>query len=363
MRNTKRIIAILLMFSLVFALKFNVYAKSYAEDVMDYDELDVYAESSITGYLASNAMDAESVSISQRYPIYSIDYNEVISYMYFVFSEKETIGRLTVTYDDKTYHSSFTTASINNFVIGESYKLYVLGENLFVRRNDIDICIAGPQKDTSKFTSIKANSLLSKQQTIEVPVEYTELKMKEAIDDSEEMIVQRSAPTYYYLSCPYVANDIVDGVGLCWAACVASRVNYHDNSSLSAKDVYDACDDDGDSRPSGTPKGNTTWIKYAYSLYDINVTKVSSGKTFGQICYLLDADKPIYCSFERGVDSHGVLLVGVYQSGSTDIYMFRDPNETGIVSISVSSDALNDSTKVAYTNSYHTYSDRIRSIY
>ena len=53
-----------------------------------------------------------------------------------------------------------------------------------------------------------------------------------------------------------VSNDSVSGVGICWASCVASKVNYQKRKNLYAIDVYNKVD----SIYSGTPVGDNTWI-------------------------------------------------------------------------------------------------------
>lgn len=78
---------------------------------------------------------------------------------------------------------------------------------------------------------------------------------------------------------------------------------------------------------------------------------------------LLNNNKPISCAFSRDGGAHEVLLIGVYIYGSSNIYMFRDPNESDVVSINVSSEALTDYSKVTYSNSSYTYSSWYRSVY
>lgn len=310
------------------------------------DSMDAYAAEVIGSYLHANANWDNENSLSQAYPIYDVEEDSISHYMYFILNEHRVVGRLAVFSNDGEYVSSYIHGPVEGLDAESSFQLFKAADSLYLRQKEIDIYIAGKEQNV----------------TVEDEIPVLSQTLRENADIISSQVSSRM--TYYNLSVPFVANDSVNGTGICWAACIASRVNYHKGTSYTARNVYDKCNATGTGRPSGTPEGTQTWIQYGYGLYNISTTYVGSGRTFAQICNLLNSDKPIYCSFSRGTASHAVLLVGVYQDGSSNIYMFRDPNESGgVVSINVSSDALYDSSLVTYTNSYHSYSTWTRSIY
>lgn len=308
----------------------------------DTTSMDSYVTSEIHGYLSANHLCADY--LSRAIPVWDADDDTVRQYVYFVFDDEQTIGYMNV-YDGTKYQSGFVSADIS-IKNGESVQLLYKDGELFILNNEGARHLAGEYTDCTDV-AFSASRQCTVASAIKIP----------------DKIQARVNPTIYQLSLPYVANSSVDGVGICWAACIASRVNYEQGKSLTAKQVYNKCDNATSGRPGGTPQGNGTWIKFGYSLYGINVTCVNSGKNLGQITSLLDKNTPISCAFSRSGGAHEVLLTGVYIDASTNVYTFRDPNEKGTVSIKVSDAALTDYSKVTYTNSSYTYSSWYRSIY
>lgn len=310
------------------------------------DSMDAYAAEVVGSYLHANGIWDNESFLSQAYPIYHVSEECISHYMYFVLKEDGVVGRLAVYSNAGEYVSSYIHGSIEGLDTDSPFQLFLAEESLFLRQNQIDIFVSGEEQNV----------------TVENEIPFSSQALQENVRIISSQVSGRM--TNYYLSVPFVANDSANGVGICWAACIASRVNYHQGTTLSARNVYDKCSAYLTGRPSGTPEGYPVWVQYGYNLYGISTDYVASGKNFAQICDLLNNDKPIYCWFDRGVASHAVLLIGVYQEGTTNIYMFRDSNESdGVVSINVSADALNDSSLVTYTNSSYSYSQWIGSIY
>lgn len=179
---------------------------------------------------------------------------------------------------------------------------------------------------------------------------------------------QARSIVYYYVSVPFVENEQMYG-GLCWAACAASRINYKQGKSLNAPDLYNVLNNSASSsRPSGTPVGSQAWIQYAYSYYGISTVCANSGLTVYIVENLLRKDTPISCAmlrYENGErKNHEVLLRGIYQEGTTTIYMFMDPNFPEGVSVRVDDKYLTSPNDFVYTDIYGTvYTGWCRSIY
>lgn len=114
------------------------------------------------------------------------------------------------------------------------------------------------------------------------------------------------------LSVNWVSNPIIDGKGICWASCVAAKVNYQNETQLTARDVYDSLNHEYD----GKPVGNDLWIERAYSLYDVSITMVDNSVSAGACLTQLISEKPIHIGIlgvgENGADAaHSVLIIGV----------------------------------------------------
>lgn len=340
MKISKRLLGIILV--AVLSIVHLVPAKAEKVDNSPNTSMDALVASEICSYLHSNNLYADY--LSQAIPVWNADDDSIKQYIYFVFDKEQTIGYMSV-YGNTKYQLNFinSNVSVKN---GESIQLLYKDEELLILSSEGARHLAGEYNDY-----INADFSGDKQCVVERTIEIQEQQQT------------RINPTVYQLLLPYVANSTVDGVGICWAACIASRVNYEKGKSLTAKQVYNKCNNATSGRPSGTPEGTGTWIKFGYSLYGIDVTCVNSGKNLSQITSLLSQNTPISCAFSRSGGAHEVLLVGVYIDASTNVYTFRDPNETGTVSIKVSNAALTDSSKVTYSNSSHTYSSWYRSIY
>lgn len=338
----KRLLAVSVFLVMIFTTLFGnvVVVSASSNNVMDG-----YAANIIGSYLHANGYWGEDCYLSQACPIYDILDEDISHYLYFVLKEGQVVGRLAVFENAGQYTTSYIHGAIDGFNPNNPFQLYLDGNSMFLRQNFVDIQISGEAQNENYMGEIPVLA--------QVLYENNEIEINQ--------IVNRM--TYYYLSVSRVSNSSVNGAGLCWAACIAARVNYHQGTSLTARNVYDACNATATGRPSGTPSGIPEWIQYGYSIYGINTTYVTSGRNFGQICNLLSNDTPIHCTFTNGTQVHGVLLIGVYQEGSSNIYMYRDPNESGVVSINVSNEALNDSTLVTYTNTVYSFDDWCRSFY
>lgn len=323
----KKLLNLILVCTIVI-LSFSDYATANASENHSMDQ---YATGIIAAYLRANEVAEGICYLSQAYAVYDTDIQSISHYVYFVQKDENIIGRLIVYWDENMYHSIYINGSISNIDKKTPFKLFQSSNSMFIRVNNTNFFISG-EKENINFTE-------------EIPV------TAKCLQDNNIIIYPfkgRSSMTHYYLDVPYVANRT--DKGWCWAACIAARVNYHQKTSYSAEDIFNACNAPGTQRPSGTPKGFSQWIQYGYSLYGINTTIVHSGRTFAQICDLLSRNIPIYCGVDNGVDGHAILLIGVHQEGtSTNIYMFRDPNiSSGIVSINVNSDVLYDSSLFSY---------------
>lgn len=126
-----------------------------------------------------------------------------------------------------------------------------------------------------------------------------------------------------------VENDkLSNGVGLCWAACGASIVNFIMGTNYSAKSMFDKVN----AAISGTPAGTVRNMK---SMLDVCLLKYyqKSGKlTYDLVLDQHKKGSPIMCCIwgantETGVEGgHVVVLCGSFHISESYGYVYMDPN-------------------------------------
>ena len=330
------IIAIMLLFCSC-NWQFVAYAK---EDDID-SVIDDYFDSVVYGYLESNEQIADSRS--EEIPVIDVEKGCVCSYIIVLYYQQCAIGYMNICIGDSIY-SNYVKYCVD-IAVGDDICFYSDDEGLFYSKDGKIINLG----KTTKKRDVSAYPKTSSRVTVRAC-------------HSKSIVNDRANPIYSYLDVPCVHNDDDPyGNGLCWAASIASRVNYQNSTSLTALGVYYACKYSSVSgKPSGNPCGTDEWIKYGYKIYGINTSRVYGGKTASQIQNALSNNKPLTCYFITSMNSsnstaHIVLLTGLYLYGSSQIYMFRDSNLYGVVSINVPSSALNNPRYFVYSASGKTY--------
>ncbi len=312
-------------------------AKAKANEV---PEEITYIQEIISAYLMANNLFIANVHLS---PVYEVKNTE--TKMCFVLDEDSVIGYLNLFYSESELMSDFVTIDsevLDNAFDTEAY--FYLG------------CIQeGVVFDSDCGTIVLEGSDAS--DISQITREYKAETKYDAIG-----IAGSTRDMYYKLPLGIVPNDTVNGNGMCWAACVASYVNYFNGTSYTAQKVYNKCLT-GSGKPLGNPEGTLEWIEFAFSKYSISVYSVNCGKLQAQIQSLLADKNPILCQVKNSKTAHAIVLVGLYQQGSTNIYMFMDPNLDNIKSVAVSSSVLTDPTQFRYTSSGVTYTQWYTSTY
>lgn len=319
------------------------------------NQVTTYAESILPQYLSVNGLFSHEYKISEPITLYNWEYGQNDKILFFVFDNNQAVGQLVVqNYEGKLY-SSFNTGNLD--IITEAFN-----NNTPVAFGYYNECFVMRTESENILLSVttKDNPLDGLSDNVRLKTSTLNYLTPISIDNLSQINSAIAPHTTVYdkqLGVNLVSNDSVNGVGICWASCVASKVNYQKRKSLYAIDVYNKVD----SLYSGTPIGNTTWITRAYSAYDVNITtennSVGASKCYSQ----LSSGKPLHITITRNGGAHGVLIAGVYYldvSSAGGVYTLMDPNVPSLVSLAVQPSVIQNGSGFNYVTSYgYTYTN------
>lgn len=239
---------------------------------------------------------------------------------FFLFRNGKCEGKLTASYVNGEYASSFTQYEIP--AVTEAYE------------NNEPFALALEGYSIMLITAEKAEIISGSDEL------FAEIEIADDLQTSNTeysvIICSAIANTFYgdsvnvadnvILNLPHVSNyTFPNGTGLCWAASISSICAYQTNTSpMSALDLYNALDE----MYVGTPMGFDLWEKRAFAYFDISA-KYDTSLSFTQTATLLRADKPIYISLTDGNSHyHGVALCGYINVPNSTSYKYKlmDPN-------------------------------------
>lgn len=267
---------------------------------------------------------------------------------FFLFRNGKCEGKLTASYVNGEYASSFTPYEIP--AVTEAYE------------NNEPFALALEGYSIMLITAEKAEIISGSDEL------FAEIEIADDLQTSNTeysvIICSAIANTFYgdsvnvadnvILNLPHVSNyTFPNGTGLCWAASISSICAYQTNTSpMSALDLYNALDE----MYVGTPMGFDLWEKRAFAYFDISA-KYDTSLSFTQTATLLRADKPIYISLTDGNSHyHGVALCGYINVPNSTSYKYKlmDPNVSSYGTTYVISTNSNNFTYVG-TYTYTTW--------
>ena len=239
---------------------------------------------------------------------------------FFLFRNGKCEGKLTASYVNGEYASSFTQYEIP--AVTEAYE------------NNEPFALALEGYSIMLITAEKAEIISGSDEL------FAEIEIADDLQTSNTeysvIICSAIANTFYgdsvnvadnvILNLPHVSNyTFPNETGLCWAASISSICAYQTNTSpMSALDLYNALDE----MYVGTPMGFDLWEKRAFAYFDISA-KYDTSLSLTQTATLLRADKPIYISLTDGNSHyHGVALCGYINVPNSTSYKYKlmDPN-------------------------------------
>lgn len=109
-----------------------------------------------------------------------------------------------------------------------------------------------------------------------------------------------------YLQVPIVTQRTSDGVqhGMCWAASVASIVNYKLGENITAADVCNLMNIGYDTGANG----NTASL--ALNIYGVSSYAVGSPISFQQVTSYINNNKPVYMRSTSNIGNHATVING-----------------------------------------------------
>lgn len=163
-----------------------------------------------------------------------------------------------------------------------------------------------------------------------------------------------SRSVYHFLQVAHVQNEVSpQGVQICWAACIASKVMYQTNyRNLTAMSVFDKCWKSVDNSPYDIPYGVDSWYNNAAALYGISLRIQDSLGSKEITSNALKNGKPIILSITDNDISHAVILCGIDEDASYMEFILMDPDTSGYVYVSLPNNIFSNSNQFCYAASY-----------
>lgn len=293
----------------------------------DNTSLESYIERAIPNYVYGYE-PSNQISYSNIIPYVDFEEDDCIMECVFVFDGDKIIGRMLISNFDETYGSVYFEQ--DNDEIQRAFD-----ENLGISigcYND-NVVFFSEENGYSIIDGVREHMLPP-----EAPIQMSKI-YKANVLPSSPMAYSQNAETQKLLSVSVVGNDpsLGAGAGVCWASCVAMKINYRDKSYLTARDVYYATANKMHELGIDTdPEGSPSNIIWAYEAYDYNVTYEPSAISCSEVLGVLNSNIPIQISL-AGIDkegkaaNHAVIIYGVIianaNSSKADITLrLKDPN-------------------------------------
>lgn len=324
------------------------------------DRLGAYVENILPQYLSANGLLADEYKVSKPIALYNWETGESEKTFFLVFEGDNVVGQMVVQCYEGEYYSSFNTSYVD--VLTRVYR-----EKTPVAFGSYNECFVMRTATENVLLSVTNKVAPLKGLSDNAQVRTSHLNCLDTITvNSSREICPAAAPraTVFYkeLGVNPVANATINCKGACWAACIASKVNYHNGTNLSAIDVNNRliC------VYNGTPIGSDLWVERAYPLYNVNITRVD-GTISGGVCFTqLNNEKPIHIHVYDGAVGHAILIIGVnftYENNEGGVYRIMDPNLPEITSVAVSPSVIQNGSGFIYATGSYTYTNWVRTWY
>lgn len=336
--SLKKIIALLTS-----TLLLNATAPLMSSANNKYDPEQEYIEMAMDKYLTSYNVNRDAVYISDSYHVYNMDRDDSsnVRYnptdVYIVFEDNSIIGMLSVNKISGNYYSSFeynTYDILQDIYDDEGFFSFVSqNEKLFVETNSNVYPIYGANDQIQYDFSKTQEKKLDKSR---------KLSLSESTRELQSQLYQKN------LLVPIVPNESING-GLCWAAAIASKIDFLNNDTLLAHDVFYDLEDEY----STTPEGYPLWIIRGYDYYNAPCTYLDRMLNCVEVYNNIQNDNPIHISLTGSGVGHSVLLSGItINTDATGIYRLVDSNRNVYVDVIVSEDTMVADDDFVYVTNY-----------
>lgn len=329
---------------------FNFSGRVYASEINN--ELS-YVVERVSNFLAKTGyLAVDSIMLSNPIVLNHSEF-ENSQNMYFVFDGDKIIGQILVSKIDEEFYSTFSYTTYNEIQHAYEQKIPVA---LF----SVDKCLVAEVGGIIHVLKNAENSDTSS--LIQQRYSLSEMLI-EKVTPVELPAMSRSI--YHFLKVAHVNNESSpQGIGLCWAACVASKIMYQTSYyNLTASSVFNKCWESVNNDPNKIPEGRDEWYSTAASLYGSSVTIGTALSSKTTTSNILSNGKPIILHIEGKDATHAVILCGVDEDASYMEFILMDPNEAGYVYLSLPNNIFNSPSQFYYGVGGVSYTRITRFIY
>lgn len=346
MKRFKKVISIGL--AVIMVINFMTITTYASDEVTSFDD---YAHEvaerflNITGFEYGN-----DYQISNSFDVYNFDDESYVQNrkLSFIMSDNKIIGVINTGDINGEYISSYyeiSSEELNNafndssdIVVGYKKEIfYILTNNKIIymsndKNNDILI-------SDFDFTNISFDTII-----IENEYVYSPVTTRATILFNKQLNVKRVNN----------GNSPRTGVGLCWAATSAMKINFQKSKSLTAMNIYNAMYN----KYKSEPVGNMIWHKRVYPYYGVSCKYYDRGLGAGDVSNAIRDNKPVHIDVfpSKGI-GHSVIISGVTICDNYATYTITDPNEPVKIYQDISYQAMSDPKYFVYYAKENTYID------
>ena len=351
MKKIKKLMSVILCFLLTLQLFTTAIAMD--NEANPTHNINEYVNSVLKEYLVlQDYYSFANIYISNSFNVYDFGNNSTVSdrNVYFIFDNDDVIGMLTVVNNQNDFGSKYSV--ISNSFLSELYtnqsELAIGYENeyLFAVSNGEYYSFLN-----NTNLSVSVNSLTVDTQVLKKARAYNAVIPRDTILFDKQLSVNHVSN----------ANNPTTGAGLCWAACVAMKVNYqtYRTAQLNSIGVYQLLK----SKYGGNPIGNMTWYKRAYPYFNVSCTYLTRGLGTGEVSDIINLNIPIQIGLSTDDSAHAVLIVGCRIYSNHAIYSINDPNDPEVQYQDVTYNAMSNPDYFVYYANTKTYTSWNKSIY
>lgn len=258
-------------------------------------EAEAYINKVIINYIQASNIDVRNgYEISNVIPVYNFNKGCIIGYNAYLIVDGQLVGEIDIFYDKGKMFSLFFTdidAQITDayyskfaFCFGgynDNFIMCIENEKLFVLNDD--------KAEVADFAELKEINFEPGCFSIIAP--QTVMTAEEVCNQIHPMstdaqIMNKDISGIYHVQNVY-ESGYSNGKGICWAACIAMKVNYYKGTNCDAKTIYNYL------KNNGYPyDGSVSAASLAYGYYNIPM-HYSSYRTGNQVWTQIYNNNPV----------------------------------------------------------------------
>lgn len=282
----------------------------------DHGELSFAVSRASSCITKSEYVSKQGVILSKPIPQYESTTGNQIANAYLMFDGDAHIGLVLVSSKDENRSA---TAYLCNYPVLEMAKNAGSRVVFYQENGCFTVYIDG-----ERFVLANPNGV----------ADFVELEIIESgciISIAAPVSLQQNRSIYYSLNVDFIGNGKKNGLGICWAAAMASKINYQRNFELTAEEVYDACWETTNYSSTSYPRGNSEWYKKAAEIYNISLTELQgpiSNRSRMITCFRNGLPIIMRLQTADGAYKHAVVNCGIEEDAEWYELKIMDPNET-----------------------------------